>query len=131
MSHWTKVKTKISDLEALKKALDRMGIEYNEGTHNIKQYGKSEKAELKLDDAVGFSRQQDGTYSMVGDFYHSRNPKLRKYYGNTQQFTGDIQTAYAVEETVLRMEEQQFHCCENHDAVVGSDGLIHMTFERY
>ena len=68
---------------------------------------------------------------MVGDFYHSRNPKLGSYYRNTSKFRGDVQTAYAIEETILRMEEQQFHCSENPDATVGEDGLIHMTFERY
>lgn len=131
MSHWTKIGTKISEMDALKKALERMGLEYSEGKHSIKQYNTTEKAEIKLDDAVGFSRQKDGTFSMVGDFYHSRNPKLRRYYSNTQNFTDDLQTAYAIEESTLRMEEQQFTCTENSEGAVGEDGLIRMTFERF
>jgi hypothetical protein len=57
-----------------------MGLEVQEGNFTIKQYGRSEQAELKVDDAVGLCKQQDGTWSMVGDFYHSHNTKLRQYY---------------------------------------------------
>ena len=131
MSHWTKVKTKIKDMTALQNALKRMGLEFQVGNFSISQYGTTEKAEVKLDDAVGFSRQKDGTFSMVGDFYHSRNRRLSKYYGNTGKFQSDIGTAYAVEEAILRMEEMQFGCTENPEAKVGQDGLIHMTFERF
>lgn len=131
MSHWTKIQTKLRDLEVLKKALIRMGLEFSEGKHTISQYGTSEKAEIKLDNAVGLSIQKDGTYAMVGDFWHSQNGKLRKYYGKTEQFTSDLSTAYAVEEAVTRLEEQQFYCTENLEAEVGEDDLITMTFESW
>lgn len=131
MSHWTKVQTKLRDLEILKKALTRMGLSFEEGKHTIKQYGKSEKAEIKLDSAVGLSVQNDGTYAMVGDFYHSSSNKLRKYYGRTTNFTADLSTAYAVEEATTRLEDQQFYCSENAEATVGEDGLITMVFESW
>jgi hypothetical protein len=131
MSHWTKVKTKLTNKDYLKKALDRMGLDFAEGSHSITQYGTTEKAEIKLDNAVGFSEQKDGTYAMVGDFYHSHNPKLRKYYGNNAQFNRDLSTAYAIEEAKSRLEEQNFFCAENEEAEVGDDGLIRMTFNRY
>jgi len=130
MSHWTKVTTKISDVDALKKALTRMGLEFQEGDFEITQYGTTEKAELRLDDAVGFSKQKDGTFAMVGDFWHSKNPKLKKYYSNTGTFSKEMENAYAIEETILRMEEQQFDCVENMDSQVNSDGVIRMVFER-
>jgi hypothetical protein len=130
MSHWTKVKTKITSLESLKKALERMGLEVNEGSHTISQYGKSEKAEVKVDNSVGFSMQKDGTWAMVGDFYHSRNPILRKYYGRNKNFEQDLNTAYAVADAVAKLEDQQFFCTENEGAEVGEDGFIRMTFER-
>jgi hypothetical protein len=130
VSHWTKVTTKIKDSEALKKALHRMGLDFQEGDFSITQYGTTEKAEIRLDDAVGLSRQEDGTFSMVGDFYHSQNPKLSKYYGKTDQFSKDVDQAYAVEETILRMEEQQFFCAENPEAQV-VNGKVRMVFERY
>jgi hypothetical protein len=108
-----------------------MGLDFSEGNFTITQYGTSEKAELKLDNAVGLSQQEDGTFSMVGDFYHSHNQKLRKYYGRNNQFTTDLGTAYAVEEAKTRLEEQNFFCSENEEGVVGEDGLIRMTFNRY
>jgi len=131
MSHWTKVQTKLRDREILKKALIRMGLEFTEGQHTITQYGKSEKAEIKLDNAVGLSIQEDGTYAMVGDFWHSRNRNLSKYYGKTNQFTSDLSTAYAIEEATTHLEEQQFYCSENAEAQVGEDGLITMVFESW
>lgn len=108
-----------------------MGLEFTEGNNTIKQYNKSEKAEIKLDDAVGLSLQEDGTYAMVGDFYHSNNRKLSQYYNNTGQFTADLATAYAVEEVTTRLEEQNFFCCEGSEAEVDDEGFIHMSFESF
>jgi hypothetical protein len=118
-------------MEHLKKALTRMGLEFTEGNHTITQYGTSEKAEIKLDNAVGFSRQEDGTFAMVGDFWHSKNKDLRKYYGKTKQFDKDISTSYAIEEAKSNMEAQNFFCTGNEAGEVGQDGLITMTFESW
>lgn len=107
-----------------------MGLEFSEGNHIIKQYGKSEKAELKLDSAVGLSRQEDGTWAMVGDFYHSGNPKLNKYYNNTGQFSKELAKNYAVEEAFSNLEEHNFFCSDNSEAEVSEDGLIRITFEN-
>lgn len=131
MSHFTTVKTRLSNLDVLKKALERMGLSYQDGSHTITQYGRSEKAEVKLDDAVGLQLQKDGTYSMVGDFYHSRNSKLRKYYGDNGKFAADITTAYSIEEARMTLEEQQFFCSDNEAGVVGADGLIRMVYTQY
>ena len=119
------------ELEYVKKALTRMGLTFTEGDHKITQYGTTEKAQIKLDDAVGLSRQEDGTWAMVGDFYHSRNQNLRKYYGHTEGFNADLGTSYAVEQAKGQLEEQQFYCSENEEAKTGQDGLIRMVFERY
>ena len=131
MSHWTKVATKISNTDALKKALERMGLQYTHGNFSITQYGTTEKAEIKLDEAVGFSQQKDGTYAMVGDFYHSKNPKLSKFYRKDKEFQKEMENAYAIEETLLRMQEQQFFCAENSEAKADENGLVRMVFERY
>ena len=132
MSHWTKVKTKIRDLDYLKKGLSRMGLAFQEGNFTITQYGTSHQAQLKLDTAVGLACEADGTWAMVGDFYHSNTASLHKYYRNNQQFDADLSTAYAIEQTKGQLEEQQFFCSENADAEVSkSDGLIHMMYTRY
>jgi len=131
ISHWTKIQTKLREKEYLKKALKHMGFTVEEGEFTITQYGTSSKAQLRIDNSVGLTLQEDGTYSMVGDFYHSRDSKLYKYYGRNEQFAQDLSSAYAIEQTKGHLEEQQFFCTENEAGNVGSDGLIRMVFERY
>lgn len=108
-----------------------MGYQPQVGDHKITQYDTTEKAEIKIDNAVGLSLQEDGTYSMVGDFYHSRTGGMRKYYGKNNQFTQDLQRDYAIEEAKQNLEEKQFFCTNNEEAEVGEDGMIRMTFESY
>lgn len=135
MSHWTKVKTTVKNTEYVKKALERMGLQYEEGNFTIRQYGQQEKAEIRLAGSVGLSRQADGTWAMVGDPYHVRrgekNGKLREYYGKANQFAQELGAAYAVEETKGELENHQFFCTENEEAQVGADGKIRMVFSQY
>lgn len=131
MSHWTTVKTKLNNQSVIKKALKRMGFEAQEGDFTITQYGTTEAAQLKIDDAVGLARQKDGTYAMVGDFWHSGDRKLKGYYGRNEKFVKDLSTAYAVEEAFTNLEEQNFFCTDNEEAKIGEDGLITINFERY
>ncbi len=107
-----------------------MKIEFQVGDFSITQYGTTSEAQVKVDDAVGFALQEDGTYSMVGDFYHSTSKDLKKYYNQSVQFQQDLETAYAIEETFQKMEELQFMCTDNVDAEIGTDGKISMVFER-
>lgn len=133
MSHWTKLKTKLTDKEYVTKALQRMGLEFQEGEFTITEYGKSETAQIKLNKAVGLSLQEDGTWAMVGDFYHAREgtnaTKLRNFYNRNNEFNQQLSTAYAIEETLGTLEDQQF-TCDNEEGEVGEDGWIEMRFTR-
>lgn len=131
MSHWTTVKTKLNNQSRLKKALKRMGFEAQEGSFPITQYSTTENAQLKLDDAVGLSRQKDGSFAMIGDFWHSQNRALKKYYGSNDLFVKDLSAAYAVEGAFEGLEGQNYFCTENEKAEIGEDGLITLTFENY
>jgi hypothetical protein len=131
MSHWTKVKTKLSNLEHVKKAITRLGYEFQEGNFKVTEYGTTEKAELLLDKSLGLSLQEDGTYAFVGDPYHCRTQGLGKYYGKLDKLTGELSTAYAIEEAKYNLEQQNFFCTDNAEGKVGEDGLIHMCFESY
>jgi len=131
MSHWTTVKTKLNNQSVVRKALKRMGLEAQEGDFTITQYGTSEKAQLMIDEAVGLSRQKDGSFAMVGDFWHSKNRALKGYYGRNEKFVEDLSTAYAVEEAFTNLEDQNFFCTENENGTVGEDGFITLTYERY
>jgi len=135
MSHWTKIKTSMKNIEYVKAALKRLDFTYEEGKFVIRQYGQSETAQIRLAEAVGLARQKDGTWAMIGDVYHVRsnekNSKLRNYYSHNDQFQQDLSTAYAIEETKSELESAQFFCTENEQAVVGQDGKITMVFSQY
>lgn len=131
MSHWVKVKLNLNDQATLGKALKRMGYEAQTGNFTISQYGKSEKAELRVDEGVGFSLQADGTFSMVGDFYHSK--KMRHYYGQEAKFQQDLNVAYAIEDAKQKLEDMNlgFEIEENEAGVIGKDGMIRMVAVSY
>jgi hypothetical protein len=128
MSHWTKIKLQLTDPSILQKALKRMGLESTTGNFTITQYGTSATAELRVDEAVGFAKQADGTYSMVGDFYHSRGA-LKKYYGKNEQFAQDLNVAYGIEDAKQKLEDlgMGFEITDNEDGVIGKDGMIRMV----
>jgi hypothetical protein len=81
MSHKTEVKTKLDNLNYIKKALDDMNIKYNiaeegktlqtRGQYNVKENVEILITEVngKRTDAIGFQKQEDGTYSCTGDFW--------------------------------------------------------------
>lgn len=131
MSHWTKVKLKVTDEETLVAALKRMGAKsVQTGTKTISQYGRSDVASVWVDDAVGFKKEADGTYSMIGDFYHSKS-ELRKFYGREQEFERELTLAYGIEDTIMKMESLGFELTENPEAKVGQDGLIRLEFTSW
>lgn len=86
MSHITRVKTQIRDLEALKEALAELGLTLEIGNVTVADYyGHEERCQARVkigDYFVGFRMTESGTYQMAGDFwgvYKSRNipPVLR------------------------------------------------------
>lgn len=130
MSHFVTVKMSIKNRELLKSALTRLGYTFQEGNFTIKEYGKSAKAQIKLDKSLGLSQQQDGSWAFVGDPYHCTTQNLRKYYKKMKNLTNEVATAYSIEETKQSLEEQQFFCIENEEAKIGEDGIITMVYER-
>lgn len=130
MSHWTKVKLKITDEATLVKALKRMGCEAQVGTKKITQYGKSDTADVWVDNAVGFKKEKDGTYSMIGDFYHSRGV-MRKYYSKNKQFEEDLNAAYGIEDAVTKMTNLGYGFTLTGEPEEDEDGMIRLEFTTY
>lgn len=128
MSHWTKIKLQLTDEEILQKALTRMGFKVETGRFTVSQYGQSGEASVRVDNAVGFQRQQDGTFSMIGDFYHAQG-KLRNYYGKNEQFQQELNVAYGIEDAKQKLDDLGlgFEITENEEGVVGKDGMIRMV----
>jgi Protein of unknown function (DUF1257) len=132
MSHWTKIKLQLTNKDILVKALQRMGLEPQVGKFNISQYGQSEESEIKVGGSVGFNRQKDGTFSMVGDFYHASG-SVKKYYGKNQQFQQDLNVAYGIEDAKQKLEDlgMGFEIEENEQGIIGKDGMIRMVAVSY
>lgn len=109
-----------------------MGLTAEVGKFNISQYGTTEEAGIRVGAAVGFSKQKDGTFSMVGDFYHSTG-KLKEYYGRNLQFQQDLNVAYGIEDAKQKLDDlgMGFEIEENEQGVIGKDGMIRMVAVSY
>jgi hypothetical protein len=73
MSHFTRVKTQLTDIQMVKRVLEDLGHTVTSGI--VRGYGNQEtRADLvvRLDDRVDVGFQQDGkVVGMIGDFYGS------------------------------------------------------------
>ena len=77
MSHKTELATKLNNGHYLKQALTKLGFKFKEaapGTklHTRGHYGVHENVDILVDscdEAVGFRKNDDGTYTATGDFY--------------------------------------------------------------
>lgn len=134
MSHWTRIKLKMTDEETLVKALERMGCSnVQTGTKQISAYGQSDTANVWTDNGgVGFKKEKDGTYSMVGDFYHAQG-KMRDYYNRNEQFQEDLNGAYGIEDTMAKVNALGlgFELTGNEQFEEDEEGVIRLEFTTY
>jgi hypothetical protein len=109
-----------------------MGLHPEVGDFTISQYGESSKATIKVDNAVGFLKQEDGNYAMVGDFYHATKDNLRDFYGNNN-FAEKLTGAYAFEHAKQQLDDMNMGWTieENAEGVVGKDGMIRFIAVSY
>lgn len=90
MSHKATIKMKINDRATLCQTLDSLGVQYQiaDNTNGLKitsRYGVQANVDvlLKKDahgsnmQAVGFKKNEDGTYEAVGDFYEIGQAKTK------------------------------------------------------
>jgi hypothetical protein len=133
MSHWVSIKLQLNDKDILVQALTRMGFEVEEGNFTISEYGKSAQADVRIDPSLGFSMQADGTYNIVGDFYHCKTEKARSFYQKEELFQQQLNVAYAIEDTTAKLQNLNmgFEITENIEGVVGADGMIRLVAVSY
>jgi hypothetical protein len=110
-----------------------MGLEVTSRNTRISAEGKSRIAELSLDTSnqLGLARENDGSLSIVGDPYYTRNSKLKSYYSKLDLLTKELNTAYAIEEAVSKVEEVGFQITENLEGIIDPDGFIYITAESF
>ena len=127
MSHFTRVKTKLKDVETLKKVLIDMGhepVDDPKAGHVVVRGwgGQTQKAEMKVARGafdIGFVRNGD-SYEAVGDF--SGMHLSERNFGN------ELNRRYAHATVLAAAEAQGFTVAEE---VQQSDGSVRVVVERW
>lgn len=119
MSHKSTISLKINDRESLCQALDIMGVKYQvaEQINGLKiTSGYNVQADvdvLLLNDsngrnmkAVGFKRNEDGTYEAVGDFYEISSARTKDGESLNQiSFKDAISKRYAYAKAIKQLSQ--------------------------
>jgi hypothetical protein len=124
MSHFTNVKTKITDLEALKAALADLGHQVVEGDVAVRGWrNTSQRAELAVrlgSFDVGFSRGADGTYDVVADWWG-----VKTYDGVAQpEFMRRVTQRYAYHKVLGEVRRQGYTLVEEESQADQSIRLV-------
>ncbi|SRR5579883_1898187 len=134
MSHFTKVATRINDLVALRRALDKMRAKYavaHAGTSVVVRgwKGQTLAAELSIDCGrydVGVVRAEDGSYELVADWWGVETTS-----GKTEQeVVGEIQREYAFAKVMMACEAQGYQVAAE-DIEQAEDGTVRLVATRW
>jgi len=109
MSHFVTVDVEITSIEALKRAVEKLGYRLQSNAYCRGWSGQTQKCDyvvpLPGPYDLGFILQ-DKTYVPVGDFY---NGHIARYLGNGQRGTrneiGKLLQQYAVEEVLIEAQQ--------------------------
>ena len=90
MSHFTKIKTKIYEIEILKSALNNLGYKFSENVSSLKDYqGRTTNIDLLINlnssYDIGFHRTIDGSYEIVADWYGVKVVTKESFISNLMQ----------------------------------------------
>jgi hypothetical protein len=133
MSHFTTIRTQITDTDALVKALADVGfdeVEAHQTAQNLSGYQgdlRSQTAEVivrrqhigRASNDIGFKRQDDGTFEAIISEYD------RKKY--SQQWLERLTQRYAYHAAMAKLEEQGFTL---NTEEVEEGGRIHLVLRR-
>lgn len=128
MSHFTRVRTKITDREKLKHALADLKYQFKEDAVVRGYQGAKLKAEVvvKLSGEydIGFERGSDGTYQVVADWWgvHKDNGLQE----NT--FVQPVSQRYAYHTVVEQVAKQGFQVVQE---ATGADQTLKVTVRRW
>lgn len=132
MSHFTKVATKINNLVALKRALEKLGWKYSAAEQGVEVRGyKGQKitAELSIDMGkydVGVVRAEDGNYTLVADWWGIETTR-----GKTEQeVVEELNREYAYQRVVQACEEQGYQI-QPEDIQQLEDGTVRLVASKW
>ncbi|MBI4663159.1 MAG: DUF1257 domain-containing protein [Verrucomicrobia bacterium] len=125
MSHFTTIKTQMTEKEPLLKALEDLGYTPQDGAVEIRGYlGNRTAVEIKVPTKnpeydIGF-HQLGGTYQCVADWYGLREI-------DQQKFIEQLTQRYAYHAARAKLEAQGFTVASEE---VHEDGRIHLVLRR-
>ena len=126
MSHFTKIKTKLYDLNTLKKSLSDLKLEWTAENHVIKGYkGQMHEAEIviKQQNNYDFGFRWNGTeYELVADLMFWAQPY------SVDKFLNQLNQRYAYNAILQVSEKQNFQFTQVENA---QDGSIRLLLRRY
>jgi len=134
MSHFSRIKTKISNRTALAKGLERLGFKpevYDNPTQLENTWGDKDFAEVivrrselsvenKCRADLGFRlNTETQSYEAVFDQYEFRNTILKEKFASYSNFVAQLQCAYELENIYLLYPSSQYNVSE---PVLAEDG---------
>ena len=130
MSHVAKIELEVKDLQALRDAAERLGLEFREGQKTYRWWGRTAgeyplpagftAADLgKCDHALRVPGKADafevgiafrgGRYHLLWDFYGTRGAPMQKAIGPNG---GKLRQAYAIAEAKIATRKKGYACVE-------------------
>ena len=128
MSHFTSVKTKIKNLKSLKKTIEEVfpGYEILEN-ETVRGYEGVTKSDIvirgkKRNYDIGFTKVQDGTYTIVSDWWGAN-----REFGTEQSVIQRIQQGYS--KNLVKAQAKKFGFFVKEEAK--QDGTIQLQLTKY
>ena len=126
MSHFTKIKTKLYDLNTLKKSLGDLKLQWTAGNQIIQDYnGQSQKVELlvkqKNNYDIGF-KWNGSEYELVADLMFWAQPY------SVDKFLNQLNQRYAYNSILQVSEKEDFSFAQAENS---QDGSIRVLLRRY
>jgi hypothetical protein len=130
MSHFTTVATKINNIVALKRALEKLKMKYTHAEEGVVVRGwrgQTSLAEIAINMGrydIGVVKNEDGTYGLVADWWGVETTVGK----NEQEVVDEINKEYAYQTVVIACEDQGYRIDEQ---TVAEDGSIKLSVSKW
>jgi hypothetical protein len=137
MSHFTRIKTQIKDLEVLKKCLTAMGHQVAEGRQRLSGYqAKQTDVDLTVRMPagyhIGFARTADGAYDVVADWWGVKGPSQQDFAAELQrefeEVDRQIRRRYSLDKVTAELRKNKFTIVEQKQE---ADGTVKLLARRF
>jgi hypothetical protein len=128
MSHFSQIKTKLRNLDALQSALDDIGTEWKVGPKPVRGYqGTTETAEVVVEQTNGYDigfkhNAETGEYELVADLQYWQQPLT------VDGFLNRVTQRYAYHTVLAETTRQGFQVAEQGTQ---ADGSIRLVLQRW